>query len=532
MNRRGRTHRTLLLGGGALSLWLVAACTPSENNTGPNTGPDGSCPVGQNCEPPSIGSGGDPINPGQYPGGSRGNTRLPCNIQTFFSERCGTCHNENLDFGAPMALVSWEDLHAAAPITTSQKVYEAVLSRIDDDNKPMPPIQFPRVNAAEREMLQDWIDQGAPARAAGETCESDPPIEFDGGTGLPDASTDDESDYEVEQSGGPDDCETYYEFRAHGGEGEDDRTPFKVAARPLNSGNQYHCFYLKPPYNAEDQGLWFAPIIDNKKVLHHWLLYGTDLMTQASGSSSPCTAAQPGNYLIAGWAPGTPETNFPVDVGLQMPTSGLILELHYYNATGVEQEDRSGVKYCTARKGTRKHTAAVHFTGSEGICLPPNSQHTVEGICDPADNQEIHLVNLWPHLHTHGRRMKLEVVKDVGLLAPSYQVVDVLHDKPFDFENQITYPLNRVLKPGELLRTTCYYENTTNQRVPFGEQTQEEMCYGFIVAWPAGALVTDPAKILFNPIDAIGQGLQPARRCLNPTAIFDSCNGLLDYPLP
>lgn len=531
MIRRGRTNRTLFFGGGALSLWLLAACTPSENSSGGPGGPGPSCPPGQaNCEDPRPGSDGGPGNPGQN-GGSLGNTRLPCEIQTFFSERCALCHNEDHDFGAPMALLSWEDLHANAPLTTNQKVYEVLLSRIDNDSDPMPPIQFPRVNAAEREMLQDWIDQGAPARAAGETCESDPPIEVDGGTGLPDASTQ-EPDDEVEHSGGPDDCETYYEMRAHGGQGENDKTPFKVAANPLNNGNQYHCFYLKPPYKAEDQGLWFAPIIDNKKVLHHWLLYGTDLMTQVSGSSSPCTAAQPGNYLIAGWAPGTPETNFPIDVGLQMPTSGLILEVHYYNSTGQEQEDRSGVKYCTAKKNTRKNTAAVHFTGSEGICLPPNAQHSVEGICDPADNQEIHLVNLWPHLHTHGRRMKLEVVKETGNPFDPYDVIEVLHDKTFDFENQITYPLNRVLKPGEQLRTTCYYENTTNHSVPFGEQTQEEMCYGFIVAWPAGALVTDPLKILFNPIDTIGQGLQPARRCLNPTSILSSCNGLLDYPVP
>jgi hypothetical protein len=131
--------------------------------------------------------------------------------------------------------------------------------------------------------------------------------------------------------------------------------------------------------------------------------------------------------------------------------------------------------------------------------------------------------------------MKLELVKEVGwdpFNGPSYQVLKVLHDQPFDFEYQITYPLNLTLKPGEQLRTTCYYENTENRAIPFGEQTQEEMCYGFITAWPAAALVTDPAKIITDPIGAIGQGLQPARRCLNPVGILQSCNGLADYPLP
>jgi hypothetical protein len=56
------------------------------------------------------------------------------------------------------------------------------------------------------------------------------------------------------------------------------------------------------------------------------------------------------------------------------------------------------------------------------------------------------------------------------------------------------------------------------------------MCYGFITAWPAASLITDPAKIFFDPIGSIGQGLQPARRCLDPVGIFQSCGGLADYP--
>ena len=42
-------------------------------------------------------------------------------------------------------------------------------------------------------------------------------------------------------------------------------------------------------------------------------------------------------------------------------------------------------------------------------------------------------------------------------------------------------------------------------------------------------------EISARPLDPrllIGGGLQPARRCLNPLGILESCNGLGDYPTP
>ena len=55
------------------------------------------------------------------------------------------------------------------------------------------------------------------------------------------------------------------------------------------------------------------------------------------------------------------------------------------------------------------------------------------------------------------------------------------------------------------------------------------MCYNFITAWPAGALAVDPTKI--DIVQLIGAGIQQTRRCMNLTSIFDSCNGLADYPV-
>jgi hypothetical protein len=238
---------------------------------------------------------------------------------------------------------------------------------------------------------------------------------------------------------------------------------------------------------------------------------------------------EPGAYLIAGWAPGTKATNLPADVGLHMPTgptAGLILEVHHYNTSADVMQDSSGVTYCTAPPNTRPHTAGVSFTGSEGICLNPNSQQQVGGdksICNPPDNQDIHIINIWPHMHKLGNRMKVDVKRAGGEVVP-------LHDKPFDFNTQVTYPVNDfVMKAGDTLQTTCFFGNTTADKVHFGERTQDEMCYGFITAWPYQALVSDPATI--NPLEFIGTAIQQVNRCMNLVGILDSCNGLSDYPV-
>jgi hypothetical protein len=326
---------------------------------------------------------------------------------------------------------------------------------------------------------------------------------------------------------GPADCQETFELTAHGGMGADDKTPFPVPSNSANTGNQYTCFYFDPPYKPDSQGLWFYPIIKNTSVLHHWLLYATDAKTHESGTSAPCSAIEVGSYLVAGWAPGAPPTQLPADVGLQMPTGpngGLILEVHHFNNDpSVAKFDSSGVRFCTGAANTRPHLAGVHFTGSEGICLMPNSQQTVTGTCNPqTDKGDIHIVNVWPHMHKLATHQQVTITRADGS-------TEVLHDQPFDFNSQITYPKDVVIHPGDSLTTTCSYNNTTSDKVPFGENTQNEMCYSFITAWPAGALAVDPTKI--DIVQLIGSGIQQTRRCMNLTSIFDSCNGLADYPV-
>jgi len=366
----------------------------------------------------------------------------------------------------------------------------------------MPPAPHAPLAAADVAALDAWVAAGLPAGT--------------GSCGAPAV------DGGVPPSTGvqkPAECTDTYELTAHGAALTE---PFAIAAAPKNEGNQYHCFYFDPPYGADAGMLWFESILDNTKNLHHWILYATDNKSHASGTSAPCNAAEPGAYFVAGWAPGANNVVVPSDTSLQMPSgpkAGLILELHYYNNTGAAAADKSGLRFCTAPKASRPHQAAVHSTGSEGICVPPGGTQEVVGTCNPRTDQgDIHIVGVWPHMHKIARRQTLVVKRKDGTR-------ETIHDAPFDFNAQVFYPKDVVLHSGDSLETHCLFQNDTGAPVNYGENTQEEMCYSFIMAWPAGALASKPG--LFDTSSAN----YPLNRCADNLSILQSCNGAADAPV-
>mgnify|MGYP001824757139 CR=1 FL=1 len=86
---------------------------------------------------------------------------LPVAVDDVFASKCRVCHNQALEFGAPMSLDSWDDTQA--PSTRSGvAVWEETSRRIHMDTRPMPPTGLPPLSAAELEILDQWIAAGAP----------------------------------------------------------------------------------------------------------------------------------------------------------------------------------------------------------------------------------------------------------------------------------------------------------------------------------------------------------------------------------
>ncbi|MCA9651619.1 MAG: hypothetical protein H6712_17520 [Myxococcales bacterium] len=65
--------------------------------------------------------------------------------------------------------------------------------------------------------------------------------------------------------------------------------------------------------------------------------------------------------------------------------------------------------------------------------------------------------------------------------------MDPLTEVPFyDFNNQAFYANDPPVQimPGDAIRTTCTYDNPHDFPVHFGEATEDEMCFNFVMAYP------------------------------------------------
>jgi hypothetical protein len=251
---------------------------------------------------------------------------------------------------------------------------------------------------------------------------------------------------------------------------------------PEGTIDLYECFAFKVDVPAGVQATRFVPMIDQSRVVHHYILYKM-MVSQADGATSPCVGLHRDGIFLDGWAPGQSGVTLPDDVGMDIGTGDFMMEIHYNNF-GASTEDATGIKVCGTRT-PRPNKATVSFLGTEAVFIPPASKGvTASSNCTPAGQQgPITIVRSWPHMHLLGRHMKADILRANG-------AVESLFDKAFDFSSQMGYPTPAVINPGDSIKTTCTWDNPGTNTVTFGEGTQSEMCYNFTVAYPAQALVS------------------------------------------
>ncbi len=311
----------------------------------------------------------------------------------------------------------------------------------------------------------------------------------------------------------PSDCEEHITFVAHNNSGANDTSKKQVGA-----GQQYYAsYYFRPPWGTgEAQGLKFRSIIDNKKIVHHWILYGVDNATQQDGAVQGGTGqpigSMQGEFYIAGWAPGSLDITLPDGVGLHMPRGASAmfrLEVHYFNtaANAVAEEDASGVEFCMTTD-KRPEEAAIHWLGTTNVSLPPHATKDLNSTCKPMiTNGPVHLLGLSAHMHKTGVHARAILNRANG--GPS----ETLIDDAFSFNDQRGFTLPRdgsapdiEMNAGDSIAVTCSYDNTTNATITFGSNTENEMCFFYAMAWPRGQLRNGSVSIV--------PGAEPEVNCI------------------
>lgn len=98
---------------------------------------------------------------------------IPCEVAAVLSTYCLGCHGDPPTGGAPVPLVTRDNLLAPSPIEPGATLGQRAAVRIQDATRPMPPSGLPAPGPDEVAIVTDWVAAGMPA----EPCEdggSDP----------------------------------------------------------------------------------------------------------------------------------------------------------------------------------------------------------------------------------------------------------------------------------------------------------------------------------------------------------------------
>lgn len=391
-----------------------------------------------------------------------GEQYLPCAVEQVLRPACWECHGETPAYGAPMPLHAYAHLAGQAP--SGGAVIDAILDRVQRDGAGvMPPPPYEHLTAEQIGALAAWADDGLPA--APEPCqETTGTSTTTTGTTVP-----------------PLQCDETFAFLAHENSTPGDTEPFAVDL----DDNDYVCFYFEAPWKGREvQALEFRPVADDTRVLHHMILYAEEDKGYGDGAVRGCSGSHPDAMMLAGWAPGGDVLTLPSGVGMALPEDRvLVLEVHYNNSAGhTDAADRSGMEVCTSST-PQAQEAAVHWLGTEFILLTGGGETSASGTCKPELTEPAQILYSWPHMHKLGVHFSMVINRVDGSK-------ETVLDLPFQYDNQSTYAIPTTVYPGDTITSTCTWDNTTGGWVWFGPNTEDEMCYNFITAYPAGSFNT------------------------------------------
>lgn len=230
----------------------------------------------------------------------------------------------------------------------------------------------------------------------------------------------------------------------------------------------YMCFPVEPMQAIDLVKAQIYP--GNPRAVHHVILYRDS--GGADGNTTPyeCGGFTTADFLL-GWAPGSAPLTFDDGVGMPIAADDkLVMQVHYHG-TGQEEIDRTTVGIWG---GTVTQEARVVWGGGVFGSVPGNE--TVSGTC--AMNNQVSgavLLGMSPHMHQKGMSYSVNIERAGEEPVCAMEIPD------WDFEWQGGYFYQEpvTLEAGDKINLTCRWE-PGSAGTPFGEGTEDEMCFLFI----------------------------------------------------
>lgn len=376
---------------------------------------------------------------------------LPCDVDAVLARECRSCHGSTPRFGAPMSLVTLDDLQRPSPSDPSKKTWQEAQRRVNlpaDSPDRMPQAPNHPLSAADLATLNAWFASGAAGSA--DAC-----VPADGGHAPPPK---------------PLSCTPDVQLR-----------PKTKWTMPKDLHDVYVCYGVEIDAPAKRHVVAIEPKIANTNIVHHILLMQSE--TPVDGTPVPCGAGSIGRYrMLYGWAPGVGSFELPKEAGLPAGPgkAHFVVQIHYNNLAGAEGEtDDSGFDLCSTTD-LRPNDADVMAFGSMKFTIPAMSTHDITATWKvPGTLGELHAIGALPHMHQLGKSITTVLRPTTG------GTVDLGGAPGFSFENQFFAPLPNVsIKGGDTVETRCVWKNDTKSDVGYGEDTAEEMCFSFTMYYP------------------------------------------------
>jgi len=373
--------------------------------------------------------------------------------------KCQRCHHPN-DI-APFALMTYEDAQTwAADIRT------AVSAGVMPPWKPVPGYGEFRdaygLTADERQLILDWVDQGAQP--------GDPVDTSDTTTPPPPDS----------------------EWRL----GQPDLVLTTPAFTPPRAPDTYRCFVL--PSGLDDNRFVTAYQVNpgDKQQVHHVILYidqsgEADKLDGQDGQPGYTCFGGPNVTLtiggvLGGWAPGAQPSRLPDGIASLLPGKARIVMQVHYHPGGKRGEDQTRVGlYFSPVGAVEKRLVNIPIVNTKFVIPPGATDYEVKASLPILPFLSGQAITVAPHMHLLGKRIRLDLKLGDGSSKPLIYI----DNWDFNWQGFYTFQEPVVLPAWSSVELSAIFDNSDgNPRNPnnplkpvgWGEGTNDEMALGFL----------------------------------------------------
>lgn len=249
-------------------------------------------------------------------------------------------------------------------------------------------------------------------------------------------------------------------------------------------GNDYRCFLVPLGNDGVVYLTGMEALVDALPIVHHVVLFETTGTTGIPGDVTDPTQGfacsglgAVGWDFLGAWAPGANPVLFPEGSGMRLGRDAqLILQMHYYDSFDGADELADLTGYGLHLADTVERKVQQFPIGPTGFNIPAGDAAYVVSDSIPAGDPGLELLGVWPHMHVLGSGFDERVVHNDGSESC------LLHQDGWNFHNQVYAGLSTPLRlqTGDSLSVSCTYDNSaSSEDVNFGEETGDEMCFGF-----------------------------------------------------